>query len=93
MLSNVETADLVQTSSEPRKVGESSEALFIRHRLVPVSALVPAHHPQRARYHCIQGSPHHHLPNHDRYNVDRPSLLAPFMLSFIDRDIAERDRR
>ena len=52
----------------------ASSALFSYHRLVPVSALVPARHPQPARCHCGQGTPHHHLPSHGRYNVDKPSF-------------------
>ena len=54
----------------------ASSALLSYHRLVPVSALAPARHPQPARCHCGQGSPHHHLPSHGRYNVDKPSLPA-----------------
>ena len=55
--------------------------LGINHCLVLVWAPVPARHPQLVQYHYTQGSPHHHLSSHGHYNVDRPSLPTPFMLS------------
>jgi hypothetical protein len=58
-------------------------ASFSHQGVVRVSALVPAHHPQPVQCHCSQGSSRHHLPSHGHYNVDKPSLLAPLMLSML----------
>jgi hypothetical protein len=59
------------------RASSAGREVFSYHRLVPVSALVPARHLQPAHYHCSQGSPRHHLPSHGHYNVDKPSLPAP----------------
>jgi hypothetical protein len=58
---------------------------FSCHCLVPVSALVPARHPRPVRYHCSPGNPHHHLPSHGRYNVDKPSLPGTFHVELLPR--------
>jgi hypothetical protein len=66
-----------------RRTRGASSVPFSHHRLVPVSVLVPARHPQPARYPCSQGSPHHHLPSRGHYNVDKPSLPASFMMEHL----------
>jgi hypothetical protein len=48
------------------RASSAGREVFSYHRLVPVSALVPAHHPQSV-----------HLPNHGHYNVGKASLPPP----------------